>query len=318
MKTIVALYDDLEDARDTVEDLVDKGILREDISFVTRDVAGEYASYVEEHEAGEDVAEAAAGGAVGGAVVGGLLGVLVGLGAFAVPGLGPIIAAGPVAAGLAGAATGAVAGGLLGALVEWGVPEEEAEYYTEAVRRGSTLVAVRATEARIDDVVQVMNEHNPVDVERRSAYWREEEGWTGWEEDVEPYPTAEIDRYRQAEADWATDWETEEPARSSYTRSYDFDVMDADEYASYEPRYRSHYQTYYADTDYEFEDYDAAYRYGYGLATSPRYTDYDWEELEPVARARWSEEYKESSWEDFKEAVRHAWQETAEEIEETF
>lgn len=318
MKTIVALYDDLEDASETVEDLVDEGILREDISFITRDVSGEYTSYVEEYDADEDIAEGAAGGAVAGAVVGGLLGVLVGVGAFAVPGLGPVIAAGPMAAGLAGAATGAVAGGLLGALVEWGVPEEEAEYYTEGVRRGSTLVAVRATEARVDDVVDVMNDHDPVDVERRAAYWREEEGWTGWEEDVEPYTATEIEEYREAEVDWDTDWETEAPARSSYIRSYAFDAMDADEYAQYEPSYRRHYDTYYADTGYEFADYDAAYRYGYSLATSPRYTDYDWDQLEPVARERWDEEYEESAWEDFKEAVRHAWQEAEEEAEKTF
>jgi hypothetical protein len=318
MKTIVALYDDMEDARDTVEDLVDEGILREDISFVTRDVTGEYSRYVEDYDADTEAAETAAEGAVGGAVVGGLIGILVGLGTFVIPGLGPVIAAGPIAAGLAGAGVGAVTGGLLGALVGWGIPEEEAEYYAEGVRRGGTLVAVRATESRVDDVVDVMNDHDPVDVERRAEYWREEEGWTGWEEELEPYSAEEIDTYREAETEWASDYETEAPATTAYVRSYEFEVMDPDDYALYEPSYRRHYETYYADTGYNFEDYDAAYRYGYSLATAARYQDYDWTELEPVARERWDEEYEDSAWDDFKDAVKHGWREAKEEVRETF
>ena len=318
MKTIVALYDELEDARDTVEDLVDEGIRRADISLIARDVNGKYTEYVEAHDTGEEVAEGAAGGAVGGAVVGGLVGVLVGLGAFALPGLGPVIAAGPVAAGLAGAATGAVTGGLLGALVEWGIPEEEAEYYAESVRRGSTLIAVRATQTQTDDVVDIMNEHGPIDVERRAAYWREEEGWTGWEDETEPYSAGEIETYREATTDWNRDWEKEEPARDAYIRAYAYDLISPEEYARYEPGYRRHYQNTYADSAYGFEDYDAAYRYGYTLAKSPRYTEYGWAQLEPVARERWDEQYEDSAWEDFKEAVRHGWQEAKQEVRETF
>jgi uncharacterized membrane protein len=314
MKTIVALYDDLEDARSTVEELVEAGIRRDDISFITRDVSGEYAAHVEDYDAEAEAADAAASGAAGGAVVGGLIGVLVGLGALTIPGLGPVIVAGPLAAGLVGVVTGAVTGGLLGALVGWGIPEEEAEYYAEAVRRGSTLVAVSATEPQVDDVVEILNEHDPVDVERRAAYWREEEGWTGWDEEIEPYTADEIASYRDAEEAWDIDWEAEAPA----VTAYNFTVMDAEDYANYEPSYRRHYETTYADTDYGFEDYDAAYRYGYTLATSPRFNDYAWDELEPVARERWDEEYGDSAWDEFKEAVRHGWHEAQETVDETF
>ena len=222
MKTVVGVYDNIVDARDVVEDLVDAGIPRDDISLVARDVKGEYGTYLEDYDedadydTGDDVAEGAAGGAVGGAVVGGLIGVLVGLGAFAIPGLGPVIAAGPIAAGLAGAGVGAVTGGLLGALIEWGIPEEQAEYYTESVRRGSTLVAVRVAETEVDDVVDIMNDYNAVDIERRAEYWREEEDWTGYEAEAEPYSAEQIDTFRERRSDWDYDYDYDEDEYEEY------------------------------------------------------------------------------------------------------
>lgn len=230
MKTVVGVYDEIEDARDVVEDLVDSGIPRDDISLVARDVSGEYGTQLEGYEEdydrdADDAAEGAAGGAVGGAVVGGLTGVLVGLGAFAIPGLGPIIAAGPIAAGLAGAGIGAVTGGLLGALVEWGIPEEEAEYYAESVRRGSTLVAARVADTEVEDVVDIMNEYDAVDIERRAEYWQEEEGWEGYDVEAEPYAASEIDAYRERRAEWDYDYEEEEE---------DLDLIDEEEYEAYD------------------------------------------------------------------------------------
>src|SRR5262245_53436597 len=151
MKTIVALYDDLNEARRVVEDLVNNGVDREDISLMAGDPHGNYASELAVPEStANEAADGAAVGAVGGAVVGGLGGILLGLGALAIPGLGPVIAAGPIVAGLVGAGIGAAAGGLVGALVGWGVPEEEAAYYTEGVRRGATLVSVRSPDMMVD------------------------------------------------------------------------------------------------------------------------------------------------------------------------
>lgn len=159
MKTVVALYDEIEDARHAIEELVDSGIARDDISLIARDVDNQYSRSIDGDETADNMGEAAIVGATSGAVVGGLSGVLVGLGALAIPGIGPVVAAGPVIAGLTGAGIGAVAGGILGALVGWGIPEEEAEYYAEGIRRGGTLVAVRVSDDRADDVIDVLEDY---------------------------------------------------------------------------------------------------------------------------------------------------------------
>lgn len=307
MKTVVSLYDNIEDARDVVEDLVDEGINRDNISLVARDVEGSYGSYLEssdyERTEGEEVGEAAAGGAVGGAVVGGLTGVLVGLGAFAIPGIGPVIAAGPIAAGLAGAAVGAVTGGVLSALVEWGIPEEEAEYYAEGIRRGGTLVAARVADERADAVVDVMEAYDPVDIERRVSYWRSEEDWTGYDPEADPYGPEEISEYRRRQQAWQRGVEADE--------DNEFETGQApasDEFEAFEPRFQEHYDAALVATGYTYNQYRPAYRYGYNLATDSRYQDRSWDDIETDARRGW-EDYNEGTWEDFKDAVRHSWEE---------
>ena len=94
----------------------------------------------------DDRAEAAAGGAGVGAAVGGTVGALTGLGLMAIPGVGPIVAAGWLVATLAGAAAGGATGGVIGALTQAGATPEEAEVYAESLRRGGAVVSVRVDE----------------------------------------------------------------------------------------------------------------------------------------------------------------------------
>src|SRR5262245_19425458 len=91
--------------------------------------------------------EGAATGAGTGPVVGGALGWLAGIGALAIPGLGPLIAAGPIMAALSGAAVGGAVGGLTGALVGMGIPEYEAKRYEEKVKGGQALISVHSEDA---------------------------------------------------------------------------------------------------------------------------------------------------------------------------
>ena len=180
-QTVVAIYDEFDTARDVVEDLVEAGYNRDNISLVANDASGEYARYIDTDD--DDVS--AGEGAGFGAVVGGLIG----LGVALIPGIGPVIAAGPfAAAALAGlgAATGAVTGGIVGGLVDLGVPEEEAGYYAEGLRRGGTLVSVTTDDATVSRAQQIMNRHNPIDLEKRATHWRES-GWTGYDHTAEPY-----------------------------------------------------------------------------------------------------------------------------------
>jgi hypothetical protein len=96
------------------------------------------------HEKGTKAPEGAAAGAGTGAVAGGVLGWLVGVGALAIPGLGPFIAAGPIMAALAGAGVGGTVGGLTGALIGLGIPEYEAKRYEGLVKNGGILLSVHS------------------------------------------------------------------------------------------------------------------------------------------------------------------------------
>lgn len=202
MKTVVGLYDRFEDAQQAVQALHDSGFSKEDISLIARDATGEFSRHLEGTQEGEtrDVSEGAATGAGIGAVLGGLGGLLLGLGALAIPGIGPVIAAGPIVSTLAGAGIGAVAGGLVGSLVDLGIPEEHAEYYSEGVRRGGTLLVVRSNDERADMVADIMNRFAPVDVEERAGMWRKED-WKGYDPNAQPLTSDQMEFNRQRYGD---------------------------------------------------------------------------------------------------------------------
>ena len=127
-----------------------------------------------------DVAASAGTGAVTGGVLGGAVGLVAGLAGLAIPGVGPLVAAGPILAALTGAGVGAVAGGLIGGLRAVGVPHEEAEYYAESVRRGAALVTVRTDDAGAAHVADVLRRCGAVDIKGRVAKWKES-GWKGYD-----------------------------------------------------------------------------------------------------------------------------------------
>jgi uncharacterized membrane protein len=166
-KTMIGLFDSLSEARRVVQELIDSGFRSDDISIV--------AQHDEEivTAPGDNQTSSASMGVGEGAAIGGLGGLLVGLSALAIPGVGPAIAAGPLATTLAGAGLGAAAGGMLGALAEWGVPEEEARYYAEGVRRGGVLVTVDATDERADRAVDVLTRYGAVGIDEQAERWRQ-------------------------------------------------------------------------------------------------------------------------------------------------
>ncbi len=178
--TITRLFEEREDALAAGRDIGALGVHKDDISYLASS---------EDHHDGRDsggddhsIADTAAGGATTGAVVGGGAGVLAGLGLLAIPGLGPIVAAGWLAALAAGAAGGAAAGGvlggLLGALEKAGVPKNEADVYAEGVRRGSMLLSVRVPDELAAEVANIMRRHNALDATMAGTRLRER-GWTG-------------------------------------------------------------------------------------------------------------------------------------------
>ena len=134
-QTVTGLYDTYDEAKRTVTDLEAAGIPHSDISIVASNAEG--------------VHSGAGTGAGVGAIVGGGAGLLAGLGIMAIPGLGPVVAAGWLAATLVGAVAGAAGGGLIGGLVSSGVSEKDAHVYAEGVRRGGSLVTVRAADSQV-------------------------------------------------------------------------------------------------------------------------------------------------------------------------
>jgi len=175
------MMDNIDEAQAVVRDLVAAGIRREDIGFMANEkqtIPSSAGLNESEGQAG-GAASGALTGAGAGAAIGGLGGLLLSVAPLAIPGIGPIIAAGPIAAALAGAGIGAVAGGLIGGLTRLGVPEEEAHYYAEGVRRGGILVTVAASDqAQASQAVDIMKRHGAVDIDERATAWKKQ-GWQG-------------------------------------------------------------------------------------------------------------------------------------------
>lgn len=136
-RIVVGSYANENEAIDAIEDLKRKGYSTDDISVLSKS-RDEVETVTE--KTGTHAGEGAATGALTGGALGGLGGVLAGLGALAIPGIGPIVAAGPIVAGLTGAAAGAGIGGLAGALIGMGIPEKEAKEYESHFNEGKILV----------------------------------------------------------------------------------------------------------------------------------------------------------------------------------
>lgn len=185
-KTVIALYDSFDRARQAVEALVDSGLSRDNISVVANDTSGEYGRYVANDGSMTTDDDVKAGEGAG---FGAVVGTLVGLGAALIPGVGPVIAAGPAFAALfagIGAAGGAATGGLTASLVNLGASEEDAGHYAEGVRRGGALLTVHADDNRVSQVQDILEHYNPMNIRESVDEWRSG-GYTGFNESANDY-----------------------------------------------------------------------------------------------------------------------------------
>lgn len=140
-ESVVGLFADLPAAERGIDGLKAAGFSEQQIGVAVRDQQQQQDLT---EGTGTHAAEGATTGAVSGGVMGGVVGLLAGVGALAIPGIGPIIAGGALASTLAGAGIGAAAGGLIGALAGMGVPEEDARHFERGFRQGGVLVTVAA------------------------------------------------------------------------------------------------------------------------------------------------------------------------------
>lgn len=195
-QTLVALYDTFPEAEAAVQDLISSGIQKDHISLVANKTGSGYADDdVAAIHQSSPAADAAGRDATKGTVVGGIGGLLVGMGFLAIPGVGPLLAAGPILAALTGAGVGAATGGIIGALTHAGVSKDDADYYAEGVRRGGALVTVTVDDSAVAATKLILDRQVPVDIQTRGQQYRTG-GYTGYSETAPAYTPQQIEQER--------------------------------------------------------------------------------------------------------------------------
>ena len=195
MQTFNKVYDRYDQAERAVRDIEAVGVPSADISVIANKFTAD------KHAKDLPMSATAVGAETGagiGAVVGGGIGLLAGLGMLAIPGLGPVVAIGWLATTAVGAVAGSATGGIVGALVGAGLSEPDAHVYSEAVRRGGTLVTVRTSHA-LDKIEALLNRQEPINpAARRKEY--ETSGWKAFDAAAPAYQpeNSEIERQRRA------------------------------------------------------------------------------------------------------------------------
>jgi hypothetical protein len=187
MKTITALFDDYGDAATAVRSLEAAGFGSDAVSLVV----STYEDKVGETTPDDGIsAEGAGAGAGIGALLGGAGGLLAGLGALAIPGVGPVVAAGwlvtTALGAVAGAAVGGATGGVIGGFTSSGIHEQDAHVFAEGVRRGGSVVSVRTDQSREAEVQAIFAASHQVDIADRRARF-EREGWQYFDPDAAPF-----------------------------------------------------------------------------------------------------------------------------------
>src|SRR6187399_621301 len=189
-RTISRLYNSHAEARAAVRELEAAGVPNGDISILVSNADSAYDEKTKSFpdrdlDGKDDRAEGAATGGGVGAAVGGTAGLLAGLGLMAIPGVGPIVAAGWLVATLTGAAAGAATGGVVGALSQMGVSSEEADVYAEGLRRGGAVVSARVADTDASRLQAVLDS-SAVRIGDRAALHRKS-GWTKFDPNAQPY-----------------------------------------------------------------------------------------------------------------------------------
>lgn len=157
-KAVVGLFSDLKLAEQSVKQLRSNGFSTEEINIISKD----------KHQSGQTTEltdDSIMDGTMTGGAIGGVGGLLLGAGALAIPGIGPIIAAGPIAATISGAISGGIAGGL----IDWGIPSEKSEVYSNQISSGSTLAVIKTTEAKVAQAIQVLTTTGATNIETHNA-----------------------------------------------------------------------------------------------------------------------------------------------------
>lgn len=295
--TVIGVFEDQNMARRAVDDLKSAGFNDDQIGFAVRNGKdGEQVSDSASQDAG-NVGGGAATGAIGGGVLGGIIGAAASL---LIPGFGPVIAGGILAATLGGAALGAAAGGILGALTGMGVPEEEARYYQGEFEAGRTIVTVKAGD-REQEAVGILRRNGAYDAGTRN------QAAGVLNNEVTPGSrTYESDQTTTTGAGYSPAFSE----RSSQVTSNNFNQNNQYAGGSWEtvsPRYRTMWQQQYGNQGGRWEDFEPVYRYGWEMRSNPQYSNLSWADAEPRLRKDWESRYPNRPWNQASSTLQQTW-----------
>ncbi len=284
--TVVGMFDRIIGAEDAIQQLENAGIPRNDISLVAQ------------AECAQAVVETSlVAGAGAGAAIGGVAGLLLGLVGFAIPGIGPILAAGPIAAAFTAGGIGAAAGGIFGVLKRMNIPENDAHYYADAVRRGCALLLVKArNRAEAERARQVLNRTAVVEDSPVS--------------DDADYVAGSHSGLQAVHLRRGSGPEMPQGPLSG-ARVYNVDGREAGlaqgSFEHIETAWKSGFAASFQHLGYRYEQFRPAYRYGHALCDGGRHEGRAWIEIESEVRTDW-ENRNPHTWEQVKEAIRYAWE----------
>ncbi|EGO62120.1 general stress protein [Acetonema longum] len=159
-KVVIGVFSSVQNAEKAVSNLRQQGFTNEEINIVTKKEKTREEQGTTEYE-DDDITD----GTLTGGTIGGIGGLLLGAGALAIPGLGPVVAAGPIAAALSGALMGGVAGGL----IDWGIPAEVSEHYENRVKEGGILAVIRTSPSNVDKAALVLRQNGAQEVESHNS-----------------------------------------------------------------------------------------------------------------------------------------------------
>lgn len=154
-KVVIGIFNSKREAEQAVGQLRNQGFSDQEINIVSKQDQKQ-TEYAE-----DDITD----GALTGGTIGGIGGLLLGAGALAIPGIGPIVAVGPIAAALSGAVMGGIAGGL----IDWGIPEEVSRRYENSVRQGGILAVIRTTDSSVNQAASILRQNGAKDVESHAS-----------------------------------------------------------------------------------------------------------------------------------------------------
>jgi uncharacterized membrane protein len=161
-RTVVAIFDQYQNAEKAAREIKDRGLRTDDISLVAKDQGGESNNKGTTASMGRGpINDNISDGVVTGGILGGLAGLLIGAGSMVIPGLGIIAAAGPIT----GLLSGAVTGGVVGGLVDLGIPENRSKQYETDIKAGKVLFSMKTDDDKVDSVSSVLKDNGAVSVD---------------------------------------------------------------------------------------------------------------------------------------------------------